>query len=48
MNKNYIKIVIDSLLISVTGVFVVDYFSHLLFSNPMETILCEQVHIKFF
>lgn len=37
MNKNYIKIIINSLLISVIGVFVVDYFSHLLFSNPMET-----------
>ncbi len=35
--KNYIKIIIGSLLISVIGVFVIDYFSHLLFSNPMET-----------
>ncbi len=32
------KIVIKSLLISGIGVFVIDYFSHLLFSNPMETI----------
>lgn len=32
------KILIKSLLISVVGVFVIDYFSHLLFSNPMETM----------
>jgi len=38
MKRNYIKIVISSLLISVIGVFVIDYFSHLLFSNPMETM----------
>lgn len=38
MHKNYIQIVIKSLLISVIGVFVIDYFSHLLFSNPMETL----------
>jgi hypothetical protein len=38
MNKNYIKILISSVLISVIGVMVVDYFSHLLFSNPMETL----------
>jgi len=38
MEKNYIKIAISSLLISINGVFVIDYFSHLLFSNPMETI----------
>lgn len=37
MKKNYIKIVIRSLLISIIGVSVIDYFSHLLFSNPMET-----------
>ncbi|MBI5913333.1 hypothetical protein HY839_02735 [Candidatus Azambacteria bacterium] len=35
--KNYIKIVLGSLLISAIGVFVIDYFSHLLFSDPMET-----------
>ncbi len=35
---NYIKIVVSSLLISIIGVFVIDYFSHLLFSNPMETM----------
>ena len=35
--KNYIKIVVGSIIISVIGVFVIDYFSHLLFSNPMET-----------
>jgi len=37
MEKNYIKIAISSLMISIVGVFVIDYFSHLLFSNPMET-----------
>mgnify|MGYP003394312482 CR=1 FL=1 len=37
MNKNYIKILIGSVLISVIGVLIIDYFSHLLFSNPMET-----------
>ena len=31
------KIIIGSLFISILGVFVIDYFSHLLFSNPMET-----------
>lgn len=38
MKKNYIKIVARALLISGLGVFVIDYFSHLLFSNPMETV----------
>ncbi len=38
MNKNYIKIAISSIVISLVGVYVIDYFSHLLFSNPMETI----------
>lgn len=38
MKKNYLKIFISSLIISVIGVFVVDYFSHLFFSEPMETI----------
>lgn len=38
MNKNYIKIVITSLLISAIGVLVIDYFSHLFFSDPMETL----------
>ena len=37
MKKNYIKIIINSIFISVIGIFVIDYFSHLLFSNPMET-----------
>ena len=32
------KIIIRSFLIAIVGVFVIDYFSHLLFSNPMETI----------
>lgn len=31
------KIVIRSIVISVMGIFVIDYFSHLLFSSPMET-----------
>jgi hypothetical protein len=38
MEKNYIKIATNALIISIVGVFVIDYFSHLLFSNPMETI----------
>lgn len=38
MKKNYLKIIIGSILIAIIGVFVVDYFSHLLFSNPMETL----------
>jgi hypothetical protein len=37
MNKT-LKLVVDSLLISIIGVFGVDYFSHLFFSNPMETL----------
>ena len=37
MNKNYLKIIIASVLISAIGVLVIDYFSHLLFSSPMET-----------
>ena len=32
------KIAIQSFLISFIGVFVIDYFSHLLFSNTMETM----------
>ncbi len=32
------KTIIKSLTIAVIGVFVVDYFSHLLFSDPMETL----------
>ncbi|MFA6257924.1 MAG: hypothetical protein WC671_02880 [Candidatus Paceibacterota bacterium] len=38
MKKNYLKIVLDAIIISVLGVYVIDYFSHLLFSNPMETL----------
>jgi hypothetical protein len=38
MKRNYLKIGIGSLLIAAIGVFGVDYFSHLLFSSPMETI----------
>ena len=37
MKRNYGKIFVGSILISAIGVFVIDYFSHLLFSNPMET-----------
>jgi uncharacterized BrkB/YihY/UPF0761 family membrane protein len=38
MKKNYFHIFIGSLIIAIIGVFVVDYFSHKFFSNPMETI----------
>lgn len=38
MKKNYLKIVMSSFLITVVGVFVIDYFSHLVFSDPMETM----------
>ncbi|MFA6076461.1 MAG: hypothetical protein WC735_00065 [Candidatus Paceibacterota bacterium] len=38
MKKNYFKIVLSAVIISVIGVYVIDYFSHLLFSNPMETL----------
>jgi hypothetical protein len=38
MKKNYIKIILSAAIISLVGVYVIDYFSHLLFSNPMETI----------
>ena len=37
MKKNYLVIVFNALLISVVGVFVIDFLSHLLFSSPMET-----------
>lgn len=36
--KKYLQLIIGALIISIVGVFVVDYFAHLLFSNPMETI----------
>jgi len=38
MKRNYIHIIIGAVIISVIGVYVIDYFSHLLFSNPMETL----------
>ena len=38
MGKNYLKRFISSILIAILGVFVIDYFSHLFFSEPMETI----------
>ncbi|MBI5306344.1 hypothetical protein HZB04_02055 [Candidatus Wolfebacteria bacterium] len=37
MKKNYLKIVVGAVIISLVGVYVIDYFSHLLFSSPMET-----------
>lgn len=37
MKKNYIKIILSSILIPLIGVGVIDYFSHLFFSKPMET-----------
>jgi hypothetical protein len=36
--KKYTNILIQSMLISIIGVYVIDYISHLLFSNPMETM----------
>ncbi len=38
MQKNYFKIVLNSIMIATIGVMGVDYASHLLFSNPMETL----------
>ena len=38
MKRDDIKILISSILISTIGVFGIDYFSHLLFFNPMETL----------
>ncbi len=38
MKKSYFRILVSSLIITIIGVFVVDYFSHLFFSNPMETV----------
>lgn len=32
------KILIKAFLISIIGVFIIDYFAHLLFSTPMETV----------
>ena len=37
MNKPF-KVIINALLISLIGVFVIDFFSHLFFSDPMETL----------
>jgi len=37
MKRDYTKILLRSSLITIVGVLVIDYFSHLLFSNPMET-----------
>ncbi|MBU6371018.1 MAG: hypothetical protein KGH93_00385 [Patescibacteria group bacterium] len=36
--RNFPKIILHSLLIAVIGVMGIDYVSHLLFSNPMETL----------
>ena len=38
MKNDYKKIAVSSLIIVAVGVFIIDYFSHLLFSNPMETL----------
>lgn len=38
VKKEYANRAIRSLLISGIGVFVIDFFAHLLFSNPMETM----------
>lgn len=38
------RIFFGSLIISITGVFIIDYFSHFLFSKPMETT--EYFYIK--
>lgn len=37
MQKNYFKITLNSIMIAVIGVMGIDYISHQLFSNPMET-----------
>jgi hypothetical protein len=37
MHSNVTRIIFGALIISLIGVFVIDYFSHLLFSDPMET-----------
>lgn len=37
MPKNLVKIIIGAVITTIVGVFVIDYFSHLFFSNPMET-----------
>lgn len=38
MTNSYTKIIINSLFTAIIGVWVIDYFSHLLFSDPMETM----------
>ncbi|MEK7578460.1 MAG: hypothetical protein AAB456_01960 [Patescibacteria group bacterium] len=38
MKKKYLKIIVSSVLISSVGVLIIDYLSHLFFSNPMETL----------
>ncbi|HRZ33997.1 MAG TPA: hypothetical protein P5548_03825 [Candidatus Moranbacteria bacterium] len=38
MKRNYFQIVFRAIIISIVGVYGIDYFSHLLFSNPMETL----------
>jgi hypothetical protein len=38
MKRNYLKILLGSILIPLIGVLVIDYFSHLFFSDPMETL----------
>jgi len=38
MNNNYLRIGAQAILVAGIGVFGVDYFSHLFFSDPMETV----------
>ena len=38
MKTQIVTSLLRSLIIAIIGVFVIDYFSHLLFSSPMETI----------
>ncbi len=38
MKRGYVRTALVSLIITLIGVFVIDYFSHLFFSDPMETI----------
>ena len=37
-NRNIVPLFLKSICIAAVGVFGVDYFSHLLFSSPMETV----------
>jgi hypothetical protein len=37
MPKNYLKIIVNAILLAIIGVWGVDYIFHLFFSSPMET-----------